>query len=73
MATRFSGTKLTALRVERGHRREYLAVAADRSLNAIIAYEHGLHTPAADVVARLADALDVPMDSFFDVADEVSA
>ena len=62
---RFDGNTVRSLRVKKGCRREQLAVATGRSLQTIWRWERGSAIPTVDDLARLADALDAPLDAFF--------
>lgn len=74
MAQRFSGTKLRAIREDRGYAREWLAVAVHRSHNSIFLYEHGKATPPVVVLERAAEALGCNVSDFFvEVADAHAA
>jgi len=69
MAHRFSGRRICEHRQRLGWRPEQLACRINRSSVTVRQYEHGHVTPNADMVAALADALEVdPADLFEEVA-----
>jgi DNA-binding XRE family transcriptional regulator len=62
----FSGTRLRALRIERGLKPERLAMLVDRSVWAVHGYERGIGAPSADVIGALADVLDCAIDDLYE-------
>ncbi|MEX2659703.1 MAG: helix-turn-helix transcriptional regulator [Acidimicrobiales bacterium] len=62
----FSGRRLRQKREAADLRREFIAVAIDRSLGSIIAYESGTIDPPASVVGRLAAVLDCSPADFYE-------
>jgi transcriptional regulator with XRE-family HTH domain len=66
MALSFSGNRLFQLRTAAGMSREQLAVALGRSHSAVARWEAASLTPAADVLARLAEVFGVGIETLFD-------
>lgn len=70
--TRFSGSRLRAMRQAAGHpNRETLAVLANMSATSVALYEQGRVQPRVDHAAALARALNCQVDDFFDAPTEV--
>ena len=61
----FSGAALRAARNRAHLTASQLAQRADSTEGSIYRYEYGDMTPRADVLARLAEALDVPLTDLF--------
>jgi transcriptional regulator with XRE-family HTH domain len=61
----FSGALLMQARIEAGLRREELAVNAGISHGAVVSYEARGTVPTANILARLAAALRMPIDDLF--------
>jgi transcriptional regulator with XRE-family HTH domain len=66
MSRRFSGARLRAQREYAGVRLEQLALTIDRSASSVGQYERGHVVPSVVTLAAIADALDCPVDAFFD-------
>ena len=64
----FSGTTLRARRTELGLSRDFVAWAVGRTVGSIANYETGATTPSADIVAALADVLEITPADLFDQA-----
>ncbi len=58
----FSGARLREARTAAGYRPEQLALRIGRSVYSIHEYERGRVCPPTEVIARLADTLDVDAD-----------
>lgn len=69
----FSGKRLRELRKHVGFSGERLAVDVGRSLYSIAGYEAGRSVPSAEVVARMADALDCDPGDFYEVIERSAA
>lgn len=61
------GLRIREIRKQRGLTQETLAEQAERSVDGISALERGLVLPGFETLERLAEVLDVPLASFFDV------
>jgi transcriptional regulator with XRE-family HTH domain len=61
------GLRIREIRKQRGLTQETLAEKAERSVDGISALERGLVLPGFETLERLAEVLDVPLASFFDV------
>lgn len=61
----FSGELLAQARIEAGLRREDLAVNARVSYASVVSYESRGTQPTANILARLAAALGMPIDDLF--------
>ena len=68
--TRFSPTNLHDARLGAGVKQEQLALDVDRTVHTISAYERGLATPSASMVAKLADRLGVTPGDLFEQGDQ---
>jgi transcriptional regulator with XRE-family HTH domain len=64
------GRRLRSIRRERGFTQEELADRCERSVEAISNLERGVSVPSLETVERLAQALDVPVASFFSGGEE---
>jgi transcriptional regulator with XRE-family HTH domain len=71
--TIFQGQKLRDLRSGAGLTQKQLADAAKVRRESISHAESGAHKPTAEALARIAKALDVPLDSFFEDESEAVA
>jgi len=60
------GLILKELRRLRGLTQDDLATRTGRSLDAVSQWERGVNWPSFDTLIRLSEALDVPIESFFD-------
>lgn len=69
----FSGKRLRERRKALGVSGELLAVSVGRSLYSISGYESGRSTPSAEVVGRMADALDCSPSDFYEVVSGKAA
>lgn len=69
----FSGGRLREARIAAGLRPEQLAMLIQRSVYSVHEYERGRVQPPETVLARLADALDTPQDSFLAEGDAANA
>jgi transcriptional regulator with XRE-family HTH domain len=63
---RFSGARLKAARLNSGYTLTKLAAEVDRSPFAFRNWEQERSRPSIDVAWRLAQILDLPLDSFFE-------
>lgn len=61
------GLRIREIRKQRGLTQEALAERSERSVDGISALERGLVLPGFETLERLAEVLDVPLASFFDV------
>lgn len=61
------GLRIREIRKQRSLTQEALAEKAERSVDGISALERGLVLPGFETLERLAEVLDVPLASFFDV------
>lgn len=66
MPRRFSADLLRQARKHRQLSREQLAVGAAVGMSSLVRYEQGNRRPGADVLARLADHLAIPIDDLFE-------
>ena len=66
---RFSPRQLRAAREEAGLRVERVAADAMVSSRIVQAWEAGKHVPDANKLARVADVLGLPLDSFYEECD----
>jgi transcriptional regulator with XRE-family HTH domain len=62
------GLILKELRKLRGLTQDDLASRTGRSLDAVSQWERGVNWPSFETLIRLSDALDVPVESFFEQA-----
>lgn len=69
----FSGRALRAERERQDKSRAWLAVTAGVGVEYVGKLERGEHDPGASVVAKLAIALDVPLEALFTSSDNGSA
>ncbi|TPI27104.1 helix-turn-helix transcriptional regulator [Mesorhizobium sp. B3-1-9] len=60
------GTILRELRKLRGLTQDDLAARTGRSLDAVSQWERGVNWPSFETLIRLSEALDVPVETFFD-------
>jgi putative transcriptional regulator len=63
--TIFQGQKLRDLRADAGLTQKQLAERADVRRESISHAESGAHVPTAEAIARIAKALEVPIDELF--------
>ena len=63
--TRFRPDAVKQLRVARELRQSNLAAAAGTTAATVSRVERGLHSPSAQLIAQIADALDQPVARFF--------
>jgi transcriptional regulator with XRE-family HTH domain len=69
----FSAQRLREARERRHIARENLAIKIGRSYATVASYEQGYNVPPIATLCRIADELDVPIESFFVEVDEVLA
>ena len=69
----FSGQKVRQRRTDLNIPLPQVAVAAERSVESIRAYEAGRSFPSAEVVARMAEVLGCEPGDFYEFVDRVAA
>jgi DNA-binding XRE family transcriptional regulator len=65
----FSGQRLRKLRLTAGLKPEHIAIRIDRSTYSVREYELGRVTPSTEIVGKLADLFDCPVDDLFIATD----
>lgn len=68
---KFRGDRMKDVRVMRGYTQEELAQRIGANLRMITRYEKGVNDPTGDIIASIANALEVSADYLLDLSDQM--